>query len=160
MTIKDMSEEKDSLLNLLLNLVVPSLILIKFSSEQYLGSFYGLIIALMFPIGYGLFSLIKTKKINWISVLGLVSILLTGVIGLFELDGEWLAIKEAAIPLLIGIAVFASVFTKKPLIKWLISTVVNMDKIIDSLSSKKDQDKFSELLRLSTLFNCGKSCWK
>ncbi len=35
--------------------------------------------------------------------LGLISVLLTGGIGLLELDPQWLAIKEAAIPGIIGI---------------------------------------------------------
>jgi hypothetical protein len=50
-------------------------------------------------------------------VLGLVSILLTGGIGLLQLDTRWLAVKEAAIPGLIGLAVLMSTRTRYPLVK-------------------------------------------
>ncbi|KFK47886.1 MFS transporter, partial [Vibrio vulnificus] len=58
--------------------------------------------------------LIRNKKFNFISALGFVSVLLTGGIGLLELDTKWLALKEAVSPGLIGLAVFGSTFTRYP----------------------------------------------
>ena len=57
-----------------------------------------LVLALAFPLGWGSFELLKYRKFNFIALLGLVSVLLTGGIGLLKLDNQWLAIKEAAIP--------------------------------------------------------------
>ena len=99
------------MVDLMFSIILPSIILMKFSGENDLGASGGLIVALAFPLGWGLFELIKYRKFNFIALLGLISVLLTGGIGLFELDTKWLAIKEAAIPAVIGIAVLVSTFT-------------------------------------------------
>jgi len=105
------------LIDMLLGIVIPSIILMKFSGENDLGASTALIVALAFPLGWGLFELVKYKKFNFIALLGLISVLLTGGIGLLQLDTQWLAIKEAAIPAVIGIAVLVSTQTRYPLIK-------------------------------------------
>jgi hypothetical protein len=81
---------------------------------------------------------------NFISLLGFLSTFLTGGIGLFELDVEWLAIKEAAIPSAIGLVVLISGFWGKPLIaKILLNPMIfNLDLIYESLSNKNKTDKF------------------
>src|SRR5690606_41414891 len=61
-----------------------------------------IVFALAFPIGYGLWDLRQSGKINPFSVLGVVSVFLTGGISLLELDPQYIAIKEAAIPAIIG----------------------------------------------------------
>ncbi|MEA2079435.1 MAG: VC0807 family protein [Pseudomonadota bacterium] len=70
-----------------------------------------------------------------IALLGLISVLLTGGIGLLQLDTQWLAVKEAAIPGLIGIAVLVSTQTRYPLIKTLLynPSIMNVDKIRQKL---------------------------
>lgn len=122
-------------IDLLLGIVIPSIILMKFSGENDLGASTALIVALAFPLGWGLFELIKYKKFNFIALLGLVSVLLTGGIGLLQLDTQWLAIKEAAIPGLIGIAVLVSTQTRYPLIKTLLYNpkIMNVDRIAQKL---------------------------
>lgn len=52
-----------------------------------------LVAALLFPVVYGGMDLIRNKKFNFISALGFISVLLTGGIGLLELDTRWLALK-------------------------------------------------------------------
>lgn len=131
-----MTEKKASPLNdLIFNVIVPSVVLMKLSSDEYLGSVGALVVALAFPVVFGGYELIKYKKFNFISLLGFVSVLLTGGIGLLELDNKWLAVKEALIPGLIGIGVFVSTFTKYPVVsKMLINdTVLNMSLIHEKL---------------------------
>ena len=53
-------------------------------------------------------------------MLGLIGVLLTGGIALLPLNLKWLAIKETAIPALIGIAVLISTRTRYPLIRTLL----------------------------------------
>ena len=93
------------LVDLLVSIAIPAFILMKLSGDDQLGASGGLILALSFPLGWGIFELIKYKKFNFIALLGLANVLLTGGIGLLALDLKWLAIKEAAIPAAIGIAV-------------------------------------------------------
>jgi len=106
--------------DMLVSIIIPSLILMKLSTEQDLGPVGALVLALSFPIGWGVFELLKYRKFNFIALLGLVSVLLTGGIGLLKLDPQWLAIKEAAIPGIIGLAVLISTRTRYPLIRTLI----------------------------------------
>ncbi len=134
----------NTFLELIFNIAVPSIILMKLSGDDYLGSMYALVVALFFPIGYGLYDFIKNKSMNFISLLGFLSTLLTGGIGLFELDVEWLAIKEAAIPSAIGLVVLISGFWGKPLIaKVLLNPIIfNLDLIYESLSNKDKTNEF------------------
>jgi len=117
--------------DLLISIVIPSVILMKLSGDEYLGSAIALIVSLAFPLSWGLFELIRYRKYNFIAVLGLVSVGLTGGIGLMALDPKWLAIKEAAIPGLLGIAVLVSTRTKYPLVRTLLynPAILNVDKI-------------------------------
>ena len=115
------------LIDLLVSIVTPSVILMKFSGEAGLGATQALLLALAFPIGWGLFELLKYRKFNFIALLGLISVLLTGGIGLLQLDTQWLAVKEAAIPGLIGLAVLVSTRTRYPLVKTLFYNPVLID---------------------------------
>ena len=93
--------------------------------------------ALAFPLSWGLYELLKYRKFNFIALLGLISVLLTGGIGLLQLDPQWLAVKEAAIPGLIGIAVLVSTRTRYPLIRTLLYSpaVMDVSKIKQKLES-------------------------
>lgn len=134
----------NTFLELIFNIIIPSIILMKLSGDEYLGSVYALVAALLFPIGYGLYDFIKNKTMNFISLLGFLSTLLTGGIGLFELDVEWLAIKEAAIPSAIGLVVLISGFWGKPLIAKILlnPALFNLDLIYQNLSDKGKTDLF------------------
>ena len=137
-------QSSNTFLELIFNIIVPSLILMKLSGEEYLGTVYALIVALAFPVGYGLYDFIKNRSMNFFSLLGFLSTLLTGGIGLYELDAQWLAVKEAAIPAVIGLVVFASGFSSKPLLaKLLLNPVVfNLDLIYDTLAAKNKTEQF------------------
>lgn len=140
------------MIDLLVSIIIPSLILMKLSGENDLGATGGLIAALAFPITWGLFELIKYRKFNFIALLGLVSVMLTGGIGLFELDNKWLAIKEAAIPAIIGVAVLVSTFTPYPLVKTLLFNpeVMDVEKIKERLAAHNSTAIFEQRLMKAT----------
>lgn len=140
------------MVDLLVSIVIPSVILMKFSGEDDLGASGALIAALAFPISWGLFELFKYKKYNFIALLGLISVVLTGGIGLLKLDPEWLAIKEAAIPGIIGIAVLISTLTPYPLIKTLLFNpkIMNVDKIQERLNNHENRKIFERRLQKAT----------
>ncbi|GMR06261.1 MAG: hypothetical protein BMS9Abin25_0846 [Gammaproteobacteria bacterium] len=145
------------LIDLIISIVIPSIILMKFSGEQDLGATRGLIVALAFPIGWGLFELIKYRKFNFIALLGMVSVLLTGGIGLLELDLKWLAIKEAAVPGVLGIAVLISTRTKYPLIRTLIYNpkIMQVDRIHTALEDGGHVETFDKRLLNATYLLAG-----
>ncbi|MEZ8030435.1 VC0807 family protein [Enterovibrio norvegicus] len=145
------------MVDLLVSIVVPAFILMKLSGDNELGASGGLILALSFPLGWGLFELVKYRKFNFIALLGLVNVLLTGGIGLLELDTKWLAIKEAAIPGVIGLAVLASTFTSSPLIKALLfnPSVMDVEKINERLQLRNSMAAFEARLLKATYFVAG-----
>lgn len=118
---------RNPLLELLVTIVLPALILMKFSAEADLGPARALLLALAFPLAWGGFDLVRRRRLNPFALLGVVSTLLTGGIGLLELDRQWLAVKEAAIPGVIGIAVIVSTRTRYPLIRTLIENPALFD---------------------------------
>ncbi|MDT8452472.1 MAG: VC0807 family protein [Gammaproteobacteria bacterium] len=142
------------LIDLLFSLVVPSVILMKLSGDADLGATNALLLALAFPIGWGMFELIKYRKFNFIALLGLISVLLTGGIGLLKLDTQWLAVKEAAIPALIGIAVLISTRTRYPMIRTLLYNpkIMHVDKIKMKLDELKNTELFEARLLNATYF--------
>lgn len=146
------AKKNNQLLELLINIVIPSLVLMKLSAEQYLGTANALLLALAFPLGWGLYDLLRNRKTNFIAILGLVSILLTGGIGLLHLDAQWLAVKEAAIPGLIGIAVLASTRTRYPLIKTVLYTpaVIDVAKVQQHLEQRGNTRQFEARLLKAT----------
>ncbi|TYL48117.1 VC0807 family protein [Marinomonas sp. IMCC 4694] len=145
------------MVDLMVSVILPSFILMKLSGEDKLGVTGGLLLALAFPLGWGLFELIKYRKFNFIALLGLVSVFLTGSIGLFELDNKWLAIKEAAIPALIGIAVWVSTFTPYPLVRALFfnAAIMDVDTIKQKLAENNSTALFEKRLMTATYFIVG-----
>jgi hypothetical protein len=137
-----------SLLNILFNVILPSVILIKFSGS--LGSVASLIVALFFPIVYGAQEFIRHKKSNILSIIGFVSILLTGLIGLLQLKPEYLAIKEALIPLIIAVVVFSTQNSKFPLVIKLFEQLLDLDHIKSHLDTPQKKTHYEKVLRMSS----------
>lgn len=144
-------KQENLFINLAFNIVIPALILSKLSNEQYLGTTLGLVIALAFPLVYGVLDFFQRDKVNIFSVLGVVSTLLTGTISLLKLPPEYIAIKEAAIPALIGLIIFISTWTRFPLVGKLImnEAIFNLAKLNQAIA-----DNGAELRMQQVLKNC------
>lgn len=145
------------MIDLLVSLVIPSIILMKFSGDENLGATAALIVALAFPLSWGLFELVRYRQFNFIALLGLISIVLTGGIGLLQLDPQWLAIKEAAIPGLIGIGVLLSTYTRYPLIRTLVYNpkIINVEMIRQRLNESNNGKAFESRLQNATYLLSG-----
>ncbi|MDT8427470.1 MAG: VC0807 family protein [Pseudomonadales bacterium] len=139
--------------NLAFNIIIPVLILSRLSGEDNLGPSLSIVIALAFPIGYGLWDLRQSGKINAFSVLGVISVFLTGGISLLQLDPQYIAIKEAAIPGLIGIAVLVTQKTRFPLVKTLIlnAQLVRVDELYAALKQHDNVLRFEKRLGQASL---------
>ena len=142
---------------LIVTIVLPSIILMKLSGADRLGTVGALVVALAFPFVWGVIDLVRQRKVNYFAVLGIISVLLTGGIGLLKLDAQWLAIKEAAIPGAIGLVVLISVWTNRPLIRMLVynPTIVNVDRIHHALALRQSEPAFESSLRRATILLAG-----
>lgn len=138
--------------NLAFNIIIPVLILTNLSGDEYLGPAWSIVAALIFPIGFGIWDLKQTSKINPFSVLGIVSVFLTGGISLLELPAEYIAIKEATIPAIIGIAVLFTQKTSKPLLKVFVLSeqIINWDNLNQSLENSGKSNEFEKKMAISS----------
>jgi len=142
------------LLNLICNIAVPTVVLMKFSTDRWLGPLWGLVIALIFPVAYGIWDFATRKKMNFISVLGFVSVLLSGGLGLMKADGFWFAVKDAAVPSLIGLAVLVSLRTKNPLVNQLFynDQIVDVPRVDAALAERGERPAFEKLMRNASIW--------
>ena len=153
-----MEKKKESpLVSLLVSIVIPAIILSKFSTEEYLGILPGFLVALSLPIAYAIYNLFVRKETGFIAILGFVSIFLTGIIGVFEFPTEWLAVKEAAVPLLIGIAVIVSLKTPYPLVRKLLfnEELLNLKLIDEKLKENYNVPRLDYVLTKATFMVAG-----
>ena len=118
---------------------------------------YALIVALSLPLLFGLYQVFEQRKFGFIPALGFISILLTSSIGLLELDPKYIAIKEASIPLIIGIGTILSLKTRYPLVKTFIynDRILQIDKVDAALHESNNQLPFEDALKTATYILAG-----
>lgn len=140
------------LLNLLLNIIIPTLILTKLSGADMLGTQWAIVVALAFPIIYGLNDFRRSGKINLFSGLGVLSIFLTGGISLLELDPQYIVIKEAGIPALFGIITLISLKTRFPLVKTFLynDKILQVHKVSEALQRTGNELAFAQALKVAS----------
>lgn len=140
-------------LNLGLNVIIPSVLMSKGKDWFQLDQAVLLVVALAFPISYGIYDFIVRRKYNFFSVLGFVSILISGGVGLMKLDKDWIAIKEAAIPALFAVAVLVTLKTPFPLVRTFLYNpeLFDVPKIEKALAKRNTESQFEKLMTQCTL---------
>ncbi|MBN2161642.1 MAG: hypothetical protein JXR25_17395 [Pontiellaceae bacterium] len=145
------SKPESPVISLLVNIVIPVCILTFMSKPDGmlgLGPVWALIIAVAFPVTHGIKTVITKKKADVLAIIGLVSVLLTGVFGLKQLPKEWMIVKEAAIPLVIGLVIVISLKTPFPLIKKLMLTdaIFDLERLHQGLKDQNNEERFEKRL--------------
>jgi len=182
------------LANILINVIIPVLILSYLSKDPdlqerlgkvarpwHIGPLKAMILALVLPFGYGVWHYVKTRKGNFFSAIGLVSVLLSGGLTLYLWNkngtvkpnaGFLFGIKEALIPLALGIAILTSHRSGTPLIRVFLynDSIFDIPKIENRVAEISAQDEYGRLLYgatklfaasffLSSLMNLGLAQW-
>lgn len=161
-------DDENPLLNIFVNVLLPIVALSQLSKSGdkswHIGPEYGMAVAVAFPFIYGVVFFFKNKKFNFYSVLGIISVLLTGFITIhvWNEDGSikenadlLFAIKEAAIPLMLGAAMLYSHRTKNPLIDvfFLNPDIFDINKIEETAKEKNTfNDYLAFRLKLTWMF--------
>lgn len=142
-------------LELIVAVLLPAVVLMKLTER--LGPLPTLLLALAFPLGWGAVQWVRRRKFGLMPALGLVSTLLTGGIGLMALDARWLAVKEAAVPGLIGLAVAGSTWTRYPLIRALVfnAQIFDVQRVQQALDERRQAKAFESRLRRGTWLLAG-----
>lgn len=172
---KKTAHSGNPLLNILINVLIPVMALSHLSKDPHfeasightpkfwhVGPQYALYIALAFPISYGIYHFIKTRKANFFSSLGFVSVLLTGGLSLYlwNADGTvkpnadlLFGLKEASIPFILGLAVIGSHFTENPLLNTFLYTdsIFDIQKIETKISDLNQQTAYEKILLQASL---------
>ena len=107
-----------------------------------------------FPLVYGVQDYIRRGHKNYVSLLGIVNILLTGSLALLKLQGIWFAVKEMSLPLVLGLLVLFSRWSDSPAAKMIFCNphVLNMELIEQKLGEFSRQRDFHGLLQRTTLW--------
>lgn len=173
-----MSEKKPPqdhpLANILINVIIPVLILSYLSKDPELqvklgkvarpwqiGPLKAMILALAMPLGYGAWHYLKTRKGNFFSALGLISVLLSGGLTLYLWNkngtvkpcaGMLFGIKEALIPFILGIAILTSHRSQTPLIRVFLynDSIFDIPKIENRVAEISGQLEYDRLLHAAT----------
>jgi hypothetical protein len=147
--------KENLLLNLACNVAAPAIILSKLSDR--LGPKNALLLALSFPLAYGIYDLIKRRNFNFLAALGFTSTLATGGLGLLKLEPLWFAVKEAVVPTLIGLTVLVSQWTKKPLVRTMLfnEQVIDVPRVEAAINAGGRQADFANLMKTSSWLLAG-----
>jgi hypothetical protein len=149
-TAMSQAKPEHGFLNLIFNILIPVLILNKASEK--IGAGLALLIALAFPLGFGLYDLYRKRKWNPLSILGFTNVMVTGGLAVLGLGGIWFSIKEAFFPFLIGVFVWWSATREKPFIRTFLlnANTMQMDLIEEKLKANQKEDEFKRHLKNST----------
>ncbi|MEL1223036.1 MAG: VC0807 family protein [Candidatus Neomarinimicrobiota bacterium] len=139
----------DNWIHKILDLFDISVLPLQLKGEINLSSITFLI-ALIFPVAYFIYDLLKRKNVNIISILGFINVLLTGGIGIFGerfgLSKNWFIIKEGALPSLIGLALI----TLRKIRKESFNNILLNDMLFDNykISSSINYERQNEFERI------------
>jgi hypothetical protein len=143
-----MQKQQNSFSHILFSILIPVIILNK-GHKYGLDAKASVVIALAFPLFFTVKSLVQEKKFDFVSLLGLFNVLISGILTLLTLGGIWFAVKEAAFPLLIGCFVLASSFTKNPFFQslFLNPNTFDIQKVEERLNTDQKRLEFFILMK-------------
>jgi len=168
------TRQEHPLANILINVLIPVLALSYLSKDPavqehlgkvarpwHLGPEKALVLALLPPLAYGIWFFAKTRKGNFFSAIGLLSVLLTGGLTLYLWNkdgtvkpgaGMLYGLKEASIPLVLGIAIVFSARTPNSLLRVFLynDKIFDIPKIEKRIADESLQAAYQSLLFKST----------
>lgn len=143
------------MISLVINILIPTVIMMRYASEDRLGPVNALLIALAFPFLFGVWEMAKTRKVGWVPILGLVSIGISGGVGLLELPASWIAVKEAMIPGILALAILVSSWIGKPLARVFLDAIIDKDRIYPILQEQNKMDDYDRRTSVATWMLAG-----
>jgi hypothetical protein len=145
-------KHENVLVNIVVNIAVPAIIMVKFDEWLNISPALALVLALMFPLGYGIFDLIRARKWSLFSAVGFFSILITGGIGLLQLPCGWIAIKEASVPIIFFILIVLSALSKRTMLEKFLfdGNILNADLIYSHIRTDDQRIEFRRIMLRGT----------
>jgi hypothetical protein len=163
------TKQEHPLANILINVLIPVMALDHLSKNPekagakfwHVGPGWAMAIALALPLGYGIWHFVQTRKLNFFSGIGLVSILLTGGVTLYLWNtngtvkpnaGMLVGLKEALVPLMLGVAVLGSLRFGTPMLRVFIYNdgFFDITKIENRIAERSEEGGYKQLIANST----------
>jgi hypothetical protein len=169
---KNPKKQENSLLDIVFNVIAPVMILSFMSKDEgklwHLGPVIAMSISLILPLSFGVWHYIKHKKLNMLSCIGLLAILLTGLITIYlyydessrQHVGIIFGIKEAIQPLVIGSLFIITHKMSSPLLNIFLynDSVFDVKRIEKSVKEKNTEKDYRSLLWKCSLIMFGSFC--
>ena len=113
-----------------------------------------LVVSLLFPTVYFIYGCIKHGQASVVSIIGFIGVLVTGVVGLFELSSQWLAVKDAAIPLVLGVLLLFTLKMRPPLLVRMVCNdqIMDIKNVYAALERNGKEYEFRRLFTTTTIF--------
>lgn len=153
---KPAPKQENALLNILLNVLLPVTVLSMCSKTGdklwHIGPKWALIVAVLLPVGYFIYDYIQRRKVNAFSIIGFVSVLFTGGLGLMNLTAQAFGIKEASVPLILAFIIWWTGRGEKPMVRTLLLNpdVVDVAKVENAIAANNARPDFDRLIKTST----------
>lgn len=163
-----MDKGTQSLLNVLLSVLAPVMVLdhCSVSGPEFwqLGTAPAMCVALALPLGFGVWTFWQSRRVEPLTLFGLLGTVLTGVVTIYANTGGgeairpdtpwWYAAKEAAIPLLLCGAVIVTARRQDSLLRLLLysDSLFDIPTIEKAVAERDRQTAYDALLWRSSLF--------
>ncbi len=160
-----------TLLNVGLSVLAPVIILNKCSTDGpglwELGTVRALVVALSLPLACGIFSFASARKVEPITLFGLLGTILTGVVSIYANTGEsvairpdtpwWYAAKEALIALLLGGAMLVSTKGEGSMLRAFIysDSLFNIRSIESAVAAAGTVAEYERILSRASMMTAG-----
>lgn len=162
---KKAAKEENPLVNIIVNVLLPTIILAQLSKVDgkfyHIGPAWAMCVALALPLGYGLWHWLQHKALNVFSCVGLGAILLTGLITIYLWYDESakphvaliFGIKEAIQPMIFGSLFLITRHSANPLFRTFIYNdgIFDVKRIEKTVAEKSIISEYEGLIWKSTL---------
>lgn len=135
---------RTSLIQLVVGFVIPTIILLYFSSSSQLGPLGAMCLALAFPIGLELYGLVRRRKPSALSIASIIGIILIGLISVLGLSKDWLAVRRSALYAVGAIALIV-IIKFKPV--WIASGLDRILEMEGARAASRKNNTEAQLLR-------------
>jgi hypothetical protein len=131
--------------------VLPSVVLLTSASPDRLGPTLALVLALAPPAAWAVVTQVRERRVSGLAVIALLSVAVSGGIGLAAVDARWFAVKEAVVPAGLGLLILGTAPTRLSLVPVLLDRILDRERTRTVLSARGTQVQFDTAARRATV---------